>query len=177
MGDMEKTRDLFVRQYGYFQYLYEQEQKRSASIVAGAKVYIAFLVFILGSIFLKVITADNVLSVVKSYSVPQWQKVLACSLIALSATAILIALVFSIFVLKVWSYDRLCNPDDRLLETVRMSSETEVLSKSICDFAVATSRNNAINNTRARYLSYALGCLLVGTVLSLITAATLNFIE
>jgi hypothetical protein len=177
MDDTERIKDLFARQYGYFQYLYEQEQKRSASIVAGAKIYIAFLVFILGSIFLKVITADNILSVVNSHSVPQWQKVLGFSLIAVSALVILLALVFSIFVLKVWSYDRLCNPDERLLETARMTSETEVLSKSICDFAVATSRNNAINNKRARYLSYALGCLLIGTVLSLISATTLNFIR
>ena len=176
MDDKERIRDLFARQYDYFQYLYEQEQNRSASIVAGAKVYIVFLVFILGSIFLKVITADKILLVVNGTTVPQWEKVLAFSLIVLCGIALLIALIFSIFVLKVWSYDRLCNPDDRIVETANMNGEIEVLSKSICDFAVATSRNNAINNKRAQYLSYALGFLLIGTVLSLITAATLNFI-
>lgn len=176
MDEKERIRDLFIRQNGYFQYLYEQEQKRSASIVAGAKVYIAFLIFILGSIFLKVITADKILFLFNSNSVPHWEKVLGFSLIILSSIALLIALIFSIFVLKVWSYDRLCNPADRLKDTIYMNDETEVLSKSISDFAVATSRNNEINNKRAQYLSYALGFLLIGTILALITATTLNFI-
>lgn len=113
MDEKKRIRNLFIRQNEYFQYLYEQEQKRSASIVAGAKVYITFLVFILGSIFLKVITADKILLLFNSSSVPPWEKVLGFSLIILCAIALLIALIFSIFVLKVWSYDRLCNPVER----------------------------------------------------------------
>ncbi len=177
MEDNERIRDLFVRQHDYFQYLYEQEQKRTVSIVTGAKVYIAFLVFILGSIFLEVITADKILKLFNNSSVPQWEKIIGVSLAILSAMALLIALIFTIFVLKVWAYDRLCNPVDRLKNTIFMNNEVEVLSKSISDFAVATSRNNEINNKRAQYLSLALGFLLIGTVLALITATTLNFIS
>lgn len=176
MEEKERIKDLFVRQNEYFQYLFEQEQKRAASIVAGAKMYIAFLVFILGSIFLKVITADKIIGLFNSSSIPQWEKVLGISLTVLSAIALLIALIFTILVLKVWSYDRLCNPVNRLKDTIYMTDEIEVLSKSISDFAVATSRNNEINNKRAQFLSYALGFLLIGTVLALITATTLNFI-
>ena len=47
MTENSNTRDLLARQYEYFQYLFEQEQKRATSIVGGAKVYIAFLVFIM----------------------------------------------------------------------------------------------------------------------------------
>jgi|RhiMetStandDraft_4_1073278.scaffolds.fasta_scaffold1264195_2 hypothetical protein len=47
MNEQDTIRDLLIRQYDYFQYLFEQGQKRAASIVDGAKVYIAFLVFIL----------------------------------------------------------------------------------------------------------------------------------
>ena len=49
----EAVRQLFARQNDYFRYLYEQELKRAENIVNGAKVYIALLVFLLGSIFLK----------------------------------------------------------------------------------------------------------------------------
>ena len=62
MKEQENIRDILVRQHDYFQYLFEQEQKRAASIVGGAKVYIAFLVFILGSIFLKVVTPEQILT-------------------------------------------------------------------------------------------------------------------
>ena len=50
MQKPDEIHALLLRQQEYYKYLYEQEQKRAASIVGGAKVYIAFLVFILGSI-------------------------------------------------------------------------------------------------------------------------------
>ena len=177
MEQKENIKKLFARQNEYFQYIFEQEQNRAASIVAGAKVYIAFLVFILGSIFLKVITADKIIILFNSSSVPLWEKIIGISLVLLSAIALLIALTFSILVLKVWSYDRLCNPANRLKETLHMTHEIEVLSKCISDFAVAANRNNEINNRRAQCLSYALSSLLIGTILALITATTLNFID
>ena len=62
MSEGEEIRNVLIRQNDYFQYLFEQEQKRAASIVAGAKVYIAFLVFTLGSLFLKFITADEIIA-------------------------------------------------------------------------------------------------------------------
>lgn len=176
MDSKENIKDLFIRQNEYFQYLYEQEQKRAMSIIAGAKIYIAFLVFILGSILLKVISADKIIALFNNGSIPQWEVILGISLSVLSAIALSIALIFSILVMKVWSYDRLCNPVERFRDTLYMNNEIEVLSKSISDFAVATHRNNEINNKRARYLSYALGFLLIGMVLALITATTLNFI-
>lgn len=176
MNEQERIRDLLVRQYEYFQYLFEQEQKRAASIVNGAKVYIAFLVFILGSIFLKAITPEKILALFINSSIESWVRFLAVSLIILSAIALFAAVLFTILVLKVWFYDRLCDPIDRFEETLTMRAELEVLSKSICDFAVATSRNNLINNQRAEYLTRGINCLIIGAVLSIITIFTLNLI-
>ncbi len=176
MDEKEEIKDLFIRQNEYFQYLFEQEQKRAMSIIAGAKIYIAFLVFILGSILLKVISPAKIIALFNNSSIPTWEVILGISLTGLSAIALSIALLFSILVMKVWSYDRLCCPIERFKETLYMNNEIEVLSKSISDFAVATHRNNEINNKRAKYLSYALGFLLIGTVLALITASTLDFI-
>lgn len=176
MNEKEKIRDLLVRQHEYFQYLFEQEQNRAASIVGGAKVYIAFLVFILGSIFLKAITPEKILTLFSNSDIGSGAKFIGIFLVVLSALALTAAVVFTILVLKVWFYDRLCDPIERFKETLTMSDEVEVLSKSISDFAVAISRNNRINNKRAEYLTRGLNCLLVGTFLSIITIFILNLI-
>jgi hypothetical protein len=176
MNEQDKIRDLLIRQYGYLQYLFEQEQKRAASIVDGAKVYIAFLVFILGSIFLKVITPEKIIALFANPSAGPTAKFIGISLVMLSAVALIAALGFTIPVMKVWSYDRLCDPVERFEETLTMKDELEVLSKSISDLAVSTSRNNRINNKRAEYLARALNCLLVGTFLSLITTFILDIL-
>lgn len=176
MNEQEKTRDLLVRQHEYFQYLFEQEQKRAVSIVGGAKVYIAFLVFILGSMFLKAITPEKILTLFSNSDIGSWAKFIGIFLFMLSAIALTAAVVFTILVLKVWFYDRLCDPIERFKETLTMRDEVEVLSKSISDFAVAISRNNRINNRRAEYLTRGLNCLLAGTFLSIITIFILNLI-
>ena len=176
MNDQERNRDLLVRQYEYFQYLFEQEQKRAVSIVGGAKVYIAFIVFILGSIFLKLITPDKVIALFSNSAVWSGARLIGITMVMLSIVALTVAVVFTILVLKVWFYDRLCDPMERFVETLAMRDELEVISKSITDFAVATSRNNRINNERAEYLARGLNCLLIGTLLSIITIFTLNLI-
>lgn len=176
MNEQERIRELLVRQYEYFQYLFEQEQKRAASIANGAKVYITFLIFILGSIFLKVITPEKILALFTNSSIESWIKYLAMTLIILSVVVLAAAVLFTILVLKVWFYDRLCDPIERFEETLIMRTELEVLSKSMCDFAVATSRNNLINNQRAEYLTRGLNCLIIGAVLSIIAIFTLNLI-
>ncbi len=176
MNEQERIRGLLVRQYEYLQYLFEQEQKRAASIVGGAKVYIAFLVFILGSIFLKAITPEKILALFSNFSIESWLRFTVVSLIILSAIALSLALLFTILVLKVWFYERLCDPIERFKETLTMKDEIEVLSKSISDLAVATSRNNLINNKRAEYLTWGLNSLIIGAVLSIIAIFTLNLI-
>jgi len=176
MNEQKNIQDILVRQHDYFQYLFEQEQKRAASIVSGAKVYIAFLVFILGSIFLKVITPEQILSLFSNSDISSTSKFIGIFLVVLSAMALTAALLFTILVLKVWFYERLCDPIERFKDTLTMKDEVEVLSKAISDFAVAISRNNLINNKRAEYLTRGLNCLLVGTFLSIITIFILNLI-
>ena len=176
MNGQEGTRDLLVRQYEYFQYLFEQEQKRAASIVGGAKVYIAFIVFILGSTILKLVTPDKIITLFSRSETWSGAQLIGISLVAASGAAMTIAVVFTILVLKVWRYDRLCDPLRRFAETLTMEDELEVLSKCILDLAVATSRNNHINNKRAEYLTRGLKCLLAGTLLSIVTIFTLNLI-
>ena len=176
MNEQENIRDILVRQHDYFQYLFEQEQKRAVSIVGGAKVYIAFLVFILGSIFLKVITPEQILTLFSNSNISSGAKFIGIFLVVLSAIALTAALLFTILVLKVWFYERLCDPIERFKDTLTMRDEVEVLSKAISDFAVAISRNNRINNKRAEYLTRGLNCLLVGTFLSIITIFILNLI-
>jgi hypothetical protein len=176
MEDNEKYLHVLIRQKDYFQYLYEQEQKRAASIIGGAKVYIGFLVFIIGAIFLKVITADKIIQLFNNSSIPLWSKIVGISFILLSGFSLIIAFLFTILVLKVWSYERLCNPTERFKETISMTNQLEVLSKCLSDFAIVTSRNNKINNKRAKYLSYALAFLLAGSLFALVTSTIINFI-
>ncbi|MEA3428088.1 MAG: hypothetical protein U9Q84_02470 [Thermodesulfobacteriota bacterium] len=101
MNEHENIRDILVRQYDYFQYLFEQEQKRAASIVGGAKIYIAFLIFILGSIFLKVITPEQILILFSNSDIGSGEKFIGIFLVILSALALITALLFTILVLKV----------------------------------------------------------------------------
>ncbi len=176
MDKQGEAKDLLIRQYDYFQYLFEQEQKRAASIVGGAKVYIAFLVFILGSILLKVLTADKILLIFASSTTGLTEKIIGGSIILAAVAALTAAVAFTILVLKVWSYDRLCDPIERFKETLGMKNELEVLSKSISDFAIAISRNNRINNARAEYLTRGLNYLLAGSILAIVAAFTLNLI-
>ena len=69
MEDNEKYLNVLIKQKDYFQYVYEQEQKRAVSIIAGAKVYIGFLIFIVGSIFFKLITAGKIIKLFKELEV------------------------------------------------------------------------------------------------------------
>jgi hypothetical protein len=154
MEDNDRYLNILTRQKDYFQYLYEQEQKRAASIIGGAKVYIGFLVFIVGSISLKVITPDKLAELFNNNVIPFWSKMVGISFILLSGLSLLISLLFTILVLKVWSYERLCNPTERFKETISMTNQLEVLSKCLSDFAIAASRNNIINNcTRNLFMS------------------------
>lgn len=166
---------IILRQKEYFQYLFEQEQKRSNSIISGAKVYIGFLVFIIGSIFLKVISVEDIDKLFNNIINP-YLKIIVIFLLILSVISLLISIIFTILVLKVWSYERLCNPIERFKETILMTKEYEVISKCLSDFAITVNRNNQINNTRARYLSFALAFLLAGLLFSIITATSLNLI-
>jgi len=169
-------RSLLAKQQDYFLFLFEQEQKRALSIITGAKVYIAFLVFIVGSIFLKVIPVDNIVLLFTIEGISGFGKVMGLGLALLSLLTLTVAIILSITVMKVWSYDRLCDPIERFTETLIMKSEIEVLSKILSDLSIATNRNNIINNMRARRLTLALGWLLSGTILSIICAVTLNLI-
>lgn len=177
MDKIEKNRNLLVRQYEYFQYLFEQEQKRAASIVNGAKVYIAFLVFIMGSIFLKVISLDKISALFEGNMIEPILRPICIFFVVLSGLSLFIAILFSILVLKVWLYHRLCDPMIRFEETLEMKDEIEVLSKSLSDFAVTISRNNRINNRRSEFLTYGLNFLLTGILFSIITTFLLTVIE
>lgn len=169
-------KDLLAKQLDYFQFLFEQEQKRALSIISGAKVYIAFLVFILGTIFLKVVPAENILLLFTTKSISAVEKLFGIGLVTISLFTLTIAVVLSMTVMKVWSYDRLCDPIERFKETLSMKMEEEVLSKILSDFTIATNRNNVINNMRAKRLSLALNWLLSGTILSIFSAVILNVI-
>jgi hypothetical protein len=174
MKEQETMRKLLVRQREYFEYLFEQEQRRAANIVGGAKVYIAFLVFVLSSLLLKVIDPKTLVALFTGSSIGSPLRIILISLVLAATVALSAAVLFTISVLKVWYYDRLCDPIERFRETLSMEDELQVLSKSICDFAVATGRNNRINNMRATYLARGLNCLLTGLLLSLIALFTLN---
>ena len=176
MSEQSQSLDLLVRQREYFQYLFEQEQKRAASIVAGAKIHIAFLVFILGSILLRLIRPEKILPLFTDSNIGAMARCISVAMVVLSGIALTGAVFFTFFVMKVWSYDRLCDPIERLGQTLLMKDEIEVLSKSIADFAVATDRNNHVNNKRAEYLTRGLKCLVFGTLLSIITSFVLNLL-
>ncbi len=170
---MEKTKkkgDLnnLVRLQDYFKYLYEQENQRNEKLNSVTNTYLVvitfaftFLVGLLGWI------SPNPNSLLISAN--NTNRVLWFVGVGISLILILVSLIFTMLVVKVRSFERLCSPIDFAAEASQIDKEDELISAIISHYVVATERNFILNNKKARFLAYGLQTYIVGFVLLLFT--------
>lgn len=163
-----------ARLLDYFKYLYEQENHRSEKLNASTNTYLVaitfaftFLVGLLGWMFPKesgpLIPLDSTIQALLA----------ACAGVAI--LLILASLIFTMLVVKVRPFERLCDPVKFAGQTSDIRDEADLMRAMISHYVVATDRNFQLDNQKARLLSYALQTFIVGFVLLLSALAGLYF--
>ena len=162
-------RDLYVRLHDYCRHMYEEEKDRSQRLNDAVKVYLGFTSFIVGIGALKLVTVDQLAALFKVQALPVAAAVLSTRigtmLFFVSFALFAASAVCTILVLKVWRFERLCDPEHLVVRTAIMESEMDLLSSMVADYAVAANRNYEVNERKAKLLSYGLLFLMCAVLL------------
>lgn len=170
-ADIDKTQDernLLLRIVEYCKYLYEEEKDRQSIIHNVVKVYMSFLTATFAAIAF-VLFKTNVVNLFKADFASSKFILLGAIIFILSILFIVISFFLTIRILKVWRYERLCNPKIFALRSSVMGNEIEVLREIIYHYAVASNRNHKINDEKSDLLSYAFYFLIPGLFLFIIS--------
>jgi hypothetical protein len=147
----------------YSKNLHEQENQRNDKLTSVTNIYLVVITFaftlLLGVLSLISPSAVNMLLKLSG----DFQIVLFGGL-GISVFLLLMSLIFTVLVVKVRSFERLCNPKEFVIEASIIKSEEEVISAIISHYVVATERNFLVNNKKAKYLSYALQSYIAGFI-------------
>ncbi len=168
----QKKQDLSILNHllSYSKTLHEQENQRNDKLTNVTNIYLVVITFaftlLLGVLSLISPTAGSMLLKLSK----EFQIVLFGGL-GVSVLLILMSLIFTMLVLKVRSFERLCNPKEFIVEASSMKSEEEVVGAIISHYVVATERNFLINNRKARFLAYGLQTYIIGFAILLFTLA------
>lgn len=141
--------------------MYEEEKGRTDRLNDAVKVYIAFMTFILGFVVFKMFPPEET-PVLVSAAIKSNIGIIYISLALISFTSFLISFVCTIFVLKIWKFERVCDPRDIVTRSLLWESENELISVIIADYSTAANRNHEINDRKSKLLSKALFSLVVG---------------
>lgn len=165
-----KKQDITILKHllDYSKYLHEQEDQRNDKLTGVTNIYLVVITFaftlLLGIISLISPTMEeSLLGIRQGYQI--------ALLIGLGAAVVLIlaSLFFTMLVVKVRSFERLCNPKEFILEASNIKSEEAVISAVISHYVVSTERNFLVNNRKAMYLALALQSYILGFVILLLT--------
>lgn len=168
MKEPDEINNIFLRHLEYFKYLFEREDKRKDSIILSGKIFLTFVIVLISSVFYKITNNNDLLNFLsKSISEYNFKEFSTFILLILYGIGITATLIFSLFVVKLFISERLCNPENRLKNTLGVKKEIHIISKIINDYAVATNSLYEVNNKRAKFLFYALRCLLF-TIINII---------
>lgn len=155
---------ILIRLLEYCKYIYEEEHQRTNRLNNAVKIYLTFLTITLGIGILKIVPLAEIKNLLKSVSslnpIGPYLELIALSLFYLSAILFGFSFIFTILVLKIWRFERLCDPKDTALKSISLGSENQLLSLITADYTVAANRNYLINEKKARLLSRALFCLI-----------------
>jgi hypothetical protein len=91
----------------------------------------------------------------------------------LAILLIVLSLIFTILVVKVHKFERLCIPKDFALEMSNVNEESEILTSITSHHIVATERNHMVNNRKAKLLSFGLQAYISGFILFILSVITL----
>lgn len=166
----QKIQDLSILNHllNYSKTLHEQENQRNDKLTNVTNIYLVVITFaftlLLGVLSLISPTAGNMLQKLSMV----FQVILFGGL-GVSVLLILTSLFFTMRVVKVRAFERLCNPKEFIIEASSIKSEEEVVSAIISHYVVATERNFIINNKKARFLDYGLQAYIFGFIILLLT--------
>ena len=148
----------------YSKYLYEEENLRRDRLNNAVKVYLGFLTFILGVGAFKLVSLGE-LSLLLNTSAHQALSNTGIILLGLSLLLLIVAFVLTIRVLKMWTYERLCDPKAMAVRSVFLEDNRKILSSMISDYVVACNVNHHINNQKSTLLTRALSMLIIGLIM------------
>ena len=146
-------------QHDFFLYLYEEEERRYGQLESRAKLYISIVALFLASLIFKV---EEVQQSVAHLGAPWW-------LVVVEGILLATALVFIVFGVFIRTYEGLTDPEDVVNNFGdEPPSNEEFFDDRIADYAVATTRNAAMNDRAARFLEIAVSFLAMAMLVLLI---------
>lgn len=143
-------------QYEFFRSLYEEEERTALQLEGRAKVYLGIISAFLVTIFLK--TDDALKSATELH--------ISFPLLLAEAFLLSAALVFVILALRIRVFEAINDGVD-IIEAFEGSGPTdeEFFEDRIADYAVASSRNRAVNNQTSILLAWASWLIISGMIL------------
>lgn len=148
-------------QYEFFHSLYEVEERTSLQLEGRAKVYLGIISAFLVAVFLK---TDEVIKSSKSLKI-------SFAFVLVEALLLSLALVFLMFALRIRAFEAI-NDGKEIVNDYEgpWPDDEEFFEDRIADYAVASSRNRAINNQTASLLATAAWLIIFGMLLFLAIA-------
>jgi len=130
-------------QYEFFQFLYQEEDRRYAELESRGRFYLSIVAIFLASLLFKV---EEVRASAAALSLPWWMVLAEALFLALT-------LLFVVIGALIRTYEGVTDPDDVIgaLGKAPPANE-EFFDDRIADYAVATKRNAAVNDRTATYL-------------------------
>lgn len=175
IGEQELTRpqyEILSRLAEYCKYLYEEEKQRTERLERKVNVFTVALGGSFVAVLLK-LPSERILSFT---DISQPTAIVVCIPFAISLLFFILSSFYTFLVYKVRKFERLSNPKEMAKKVQSMRKEVEFLSAMIADYTVATNKNHDINENKARYLSYALLCLLGALLFIIIYVLLFNTI-
>ncbi|MFM0166868.1 hypothetical protein PQR39_41400 [Paraburkholderia sediminicola] len=146
-------------QYGFFKYLYDEENLRYGCLETRARFYLTVLTFYLGAL---AVSGKDLLPLTMHVGLARWA-VLA------SAIFFIIALVFCVTAARIRRYEGVTDPEELIREEGdSVLDDTDFFEDRIIDFAVAANRNSVQNNKVANVLEWTMASTLIGIGLHLV---------
>ncbi len=165
----------------YARYLYEEENKRRDVLNRTTKIFLACFGAVASIGLAKPAALEAApATLARLAAVPPWGlhvALLGAALLLASAGLLCASFIFTILVLKMWKWERLCDPRQLAIRAMTMPGESHLLSAMVADYVVAANRNHGINEQKARLLSKALFSFIFSFVMFLSTWALLRGVE
>jgi hypothetical protein len=133
-------------QYEVFRAAYDEESEHHSVLESRAKLYLTIITAYLGAIAFK---TTDVLAFLNEFKVSfYWYLLLGLGLV--------LALLLTVCAMGIRTYEGVFDPKVEIQSFGdKPPTDVEFLDKRIVDLAVATDRNNRMNNKVAEYLRYA----------------------
>lgn len=181
--DITLTQDkaLLSQLAAYVKYLYEEENNRRDVLNKTTKLFLGGFAVVVSIGFTRLSAIEALPTTVARLTriVPggTYLALFAGTLLLAVAALFCASFIFTVLVLKMWKWERLCDPQQFVFRAMTMSSHSRLLSAIVADYVVAGNRNHKINEQKARLLSKALISFISSFVMFVSAWAVLHVVE